>query len=92
VIVLQAASRWTQRWGRWEEETLDLLVAVVEPDSQPGMGGPRLQNQAISAVDVAVERKVQCTWHDAAGSVYLFLCTWSACIVLFCFEVGACRR
>lgn len=92
MIVAQAASRWTQKGGRWEEETLDLLVGVVEPDYLSGVAGPGLQKQALSAVDVTVERKEQYTWHDAAGSVYLFLCTWSACVVLFSFEVGACKR
>lgn len=77
MIAAQAASRWAQREGRWEEEeTLDLLVGVVVPDSLTGVAGPGLQNQAIPSVDVAVERKEQYTWHDAAGSVYLFLYTW----------------
>jgi hypothetical protein len=89
VTEAQAASRWTQRGGRWEEEeTLDLLVGVVELDSLPGVAGPGLQNQALSAAGVAVERKEQYTWHDAAGSVYLFLCTWSACIYVFSFGVS----
>ena len=73
----------TQRGGRWEEETLDLLAGVVEPDSPPGVARPSLQKQALSAVDVAVERKVQYTVHDAADSVYLFLCTWSDCFDYF---------